>query len=394
MSGLLWVALLAVGLAPSSDDNELTAKSEHARSVEAARQEVYALRWRRSLVRTGIHRNVGTNFGGPVIVASENLVVAGTGDGNIWGLDLGDGSKRWRYNHGSALGSTASLVSTRGEGFDPDLVVLGTLDGVLVAVDVATGRPVWRAALDGNSRAPVRQYGDRLYTLTSTNKVFAIDAASGRVAWSKGRPASASLTIDGQASPLVAGDLCITTFSDGYVEAYKAADGAMVWSRPLSMGFHKFVDADADPVVSGGLLLVASYSDGIYALNLNDGQTVWQRPAPAVVSLTVAGDVLVVGSADGWVWGLANRDGHLLYRTRLPGGHLSRFWADENWVIFSAGEAGLVVLETQTGKPLQSYDLGATFSGDVAVTRDHVAVTTNSGQLVVLKRRSDLQPPS
>jgi outer membrane protein assembly factor BamB len=194
------------------------------------------------------------------------------------------------------------------------------------------------------------------------------------------------LTITGQARAAVSGGVVCAAFSDGYVEAYRLADGSSLWSRPLSLRGGDFVDADADPVFVNKSLYVASYSDGIYALNIEDGQTRWQRPAPSVTTLAAFESLLIAASADGYVWGLEQSGGVLVYRTRLSPGPPSRLLIRDHLAAFTMGENGLVVLDPLSGEPLQASAFGDLFAGDVSWVGDDLTFLGSSGYLYALRR--------
>ncbi|MBI5510112.1 MAG: PQQ-binding-like beta-propeller repeat protein [Deltaproteobacteria bacterium] len=387
---LLLAGLTALGVAAASGlpgDDELVGGGARRVSVDASKNAVFGLDWRRPVVRTGVFRTVATSFGAPVVSETHRLIVIGSGGGDVLALSLADGTLRWRYRHGAPFIGTAVLAKLAGDDVEAELVVLGSLDSSLLAIDVGTGALLWRAELDGAVRAPARVLGTRLLVTTSNNKLVLLDGLTGNRLWSKGRAAPSGLTVDGNAAALAVGGRVYATYADGYAEAYRLEDGSLVWSRPLSISGAKFIDADADPVLADGRLYVAAYADGVFALNPEDGQTLWSRNAPAVVSLGTYEDILVAASADGWVWGFATEDGRLAYRTRFKAGAVSRLAIHDRLMVLSAGDYGLVVLDAATGKPLQSLSLGSAFAGDPAWDGDHVALLSSAGYLYAFERR-------
>ena len=374
-------------------DDELTARHGRVLDIDASRYEIFGLEWRRPVVRTGIFRNVGISFGAPVVSSAQGLVIVGNGAGDVLGLALKDGTLRWKYHHGAPFGASATLVTLQRDGVSNELVILGSLDNELLAIDTATGALCWHVEVDGNVRAPGRLVGTRVLVTTTNNKVFLIDALTGNRLWTKGRPGPTGLTVDGQAAALAAEGRVYVTYADGYAEAYKLEDGTLVWSRPLSLSGGKFIDADADPVLSDGKLFVASYADGIFALSPEDGQTLWSRSAPAVTSLGHHEGVLIAASADGWLWGLDAANGALIYRTRFAPGPLSRLVVRDQLAVLTAGVSGLVVINATTGKPLQSYPLGSTFAGDLSWEGADLAFLNSAGFVYAMKLR-ERQAPS
>lgn len=383
------ISLVAlVALAPASgSDVELTANHGRPTVVDASSGVVFGMEWRRPVVRTGVFRTVGTSFGTPAVSSANRLVIVGTGEGEVLAFGLDDAQVAWEYAHGRPFETHATIVqfaAKQGEA-PQELAILGSRDGWLLALDVATGTLAWRTSLDGDPRAPAVQVGSRVLVTTAVNKVLLVSLRDGSILWTAGRSPPGGLTIAGNARATVAGDAVYATFSDGYAEAYTLSDGAALWSRPLSLKGGDFVDADADPIVAGNTLFAASYSDGIYALDRTNGQTLWTRSAPAVTSLGAHGDTIVAASADGYVWGLRSADGEMLFRTRVPAGPISRIIVRRDLIVLTAGEAGLIVLDARTGRPLQATAFGGDLAGDPAWSQDDMALLSSAGYLYKLR---------
>jgi outer membrane protein assembly factor BamB len=384
MTALL-VACVVV-TATARDEIDLAAELKTPpRRVDASRNIIFDFEWRVPLVRTGALRSVNVSFVKPAILAKHKLVIVGTGEGDVKALNLKDGSVAWVSAHGEPFEGAVSLFESVEGGPSTSMVVLGSRDGTLLALDAPTGRRLWTVDIGGDVRAPIARSGDTLVVQTAQNQVMGLDIASGKSRWTAGRPAPTRLTVAGHARPLVADGAVYAAFSDGYVEAYSLADGGRRWSRPLSLKGGDFMDADADPQLANGRLFVASYSDGVFALDPKDGQTVWSRNAPAVRSLAVFGDRLVAGSGDGFVWSLLQADGAVQFRTKLEAGFATRFTIADGLVVFAGGDSGLVVLDSQSGRPLQAAGYRVRFQGDATWGGPTVAMVSADGHLYLFR---------
>jgi alcohol dehydrogenase (cytochrome c) len=136
----------------------------------------------------------------------------------IFAVDLKTGAKLWKYEHRLPDGIMPCCdVVNRGAALFDNLVIFGTLDAQLVALDQDTGKIVWKEKVD--------------------------DYAAGY-----------SMT----AAPLIAKGLLLTGVSGGEfgivgrVEARNPRTGELVWSRPTVEGHmgHKY-DKDGNPVDNG-----------------------------------------------------------------------------------------------------------------------------------------------
>ena len=120
----------------------------------------------------------------------------------IYAVDSKTGKKLWKYEHRLPEGIMPCCdVINRGAALYDNLVIFGTLDAQLVALDQNTGKVVWREKIDDYSAG---------YSYT--------------------------------AAPLIAEGLLLTGVSGGEfgvvgrVEARDPRTGKMVWSRPMVEG--------------------------------------------------------------------------------------------------------------------------------------------------------------
>ena len=126
----------------------------------------------------------------------------------LFALDAKTGAKLWKYEHRLPEGIMPCCdVVNRGAALYDNLVIFGTLDAQLVALDQTTGKVVWREKIDDYSAG---------YSYT--------------------------------AAPLIAEGLLITGLSGGEfgvvgrVEARDPKTGKMVWSRPTVEGHMGFLN--------------------------------------------------------------------------------------------------------------------------------------------------------
>jgi alcohol dehydrogenase (cytochrome c) len=132
----------------------------------------------------------------------------------IYALDSKTGKKLWKYEHRLPEGIMPCCdVINRGAALHGNLVIFGTLDAQLVALDQDTGKVVWREKIDDYSAG---------YSYT--------------------------------AAPLIAEGLLLTGVSGGEfgvigrVEARDPKTGKMVWSRPVVEGHMGYKDGKENGV--------------------------------------------------------------------------------------------------------------------------------------------------
>ena len=132
----------------------------------------------------------------------------------IYAVDSKTGKKLWKYEHRLPEGIMPCCdVINRGAALYDNLVIFGTLDAQLVALDQETGKVVWREKIDDYSAG---------YSYT--------------------------------AAPLIAEGLLLTGVSGGEfgvvgrVEARDPKTGKMVWTRPVVEGHMGYLDGKENGV--------------------------------------------------------------------------------------------------------------------------------------------------
>jgi outer membrane protein assembly factor BamB len=243
--------------------------------------------------------------------------------GALHALDRQTGEEVWRaaLDRGDGILSTPAVVD--------GVVYVATHDGVVLAVDAATGAQGWRVLLDTevfysslaveDGRLHVGDTGGRLYALDIEDgrRVWDVEIGDGN-AWSMGTAAVAGGQVYAVAS-------AARVDEPSELVALDAETGTARWT---------FVAEDAGevrgiPAVADGRVYVPTTLGAVYALSARDGSVAWRFDRAREISATsptVVNDEVIVGTDDGWLHGIDAETGE---ETRsLPemteGGYLTR----------------------------------------------------------------------
>jgi outer membrane protein assembly factor BamB len=179
-------------------------------------------------------------------------------------------------------------------------------DEVVAAYRLSDGEPVWMHAdkarfwesnAGAGPRATPTLHAGRLYTLGATGILNALDAATGKVLWSRNAAEDTEATLPGwgfSGSPLVVGDLVVVPTA-GQLVAYEAATGKPRWFGPEGGGGY----SSPHPVTLDGVeqILFMSNKGGAAGLAPADGKVLWQHELPfaaRIVQPAVTADGLVL----------------------------------------------------------------------------------------------------
>jgi outer membrane protein assembly factor BamB len=308
----------------------------------------------------------------------HRAVFVGSSGGQFLALRERDGKKVWSASTGPV--SSTPLVSGK-------TVYVGTDDGNLVALDLATGKERWRYASRGSVLSAPVVSGDSVFFANDRDKVIALDRDSGKWRWEYERESPDEFTLRGHAGVAVAGDLVLCGFADGNVVALAVGGGETRWIKSIAAGKTQFIDVDTTPVVRGDTVYAASSSGGLYALDLKSGDERWRLALDGITNIATDGERLYVSAA---VQGLAAVDvtGRLLWRQGFArAGDPSRPVVEGDVLLVSIADRGLYVIDKRSGQLLQFFDPGAGVSGAPTVDDGRVFVLSNGAILYAMNLR-------
>jgi outer membrane protein assembly factor BamB len=229
--------------------------------------------------------------GAPLIV--EDRVYVAT-DHTVYALDLNSGQLRWK----AVTGTEDAYMG--GPAYDHG-VIYTTGGKLLLALEAATGKEIWRVRKDenflglavANGYVYVGNWDQNLYAFDQSDgkEIWKFPARSGGVFWS---------------APAVDDDTVYAGNIDRFLYALDAKTGELRWS------FDTHGDSVSEALVSDGVLYVSDSSHAfprgarhLYALDAATGEQIWVfetigtfLPAPELANdtiyLTSTGDVIAL----------------------------------------------------------------------------------------------------
>jgi len=233
----------------------------------------------------------------------DELVLAGTADGTIYALDVATGEERWQYDVGGSILGTPNRVSVPAEGEDTDraaMVVVSQNNGALHCVDMKDGQPIWQT--EGVSRcdgSPAVGDGRVVFgSCVAALHVFSV--VDGRL--ERNIEVGADSEVAGGVA--VYGESVFTGSRSGTVLHANLLNGATQWTNNDIDG-----EVFTTPAVSSDYVVFASDNGFVYALDRETGDQRWTFDTEGTPSSPViAGDKLVVTS-DGSLYMLRMEDG-------------------------------------------------------------------------------------
>jgi outer membrane protein assembly factor BamB len=190
------------------------------------------------------------SYAQPVI--SEGVLYIGNLDGNLYALNVVDGSLKWIFKVGEGITSTVWV--------EKGTVYFGSKDDQVYAIDTATGTTVkWKFKTGGDVLSSPRIQDGTLFIGSNDGNLYAIDPTNGKE--------KCHFTANGPviAYPVFYQDLAIfgAGQGDGSIYVIKRADCQQVWS------YRTNYKIESDPTLDGDQLYVTSGDQKLYAFKIN-----------------------------------------------------------------------------------------------------------------------------
>jgi len=191
------------------------------------------------------------------------------------------------------------------------LVLLGTPDGEIQALDAESGRPRWSfSTTDGSIRSTATVGDDTVYFGAGDGNVYALDVATGDERWRRETGGRVDTT------PALAAGLVLAGSDDGALYAFDAGTGDPIWRFPTGGRVKSSPRVWADQVFFG------SYDGNLYAVRLADGQETWRFETEDIINSSpgVADGTVVLGPDDNHVYAIEADTGEKQWAYRVREG--------------------------------------------------------------------------
>jgi len=217
-------------------------------------------------------RTIGPSETSPLFAG--DLVVVGDWSHNVYAFTTATGNLRWSYKAGGLIKGAIALAGNR--------VYFGSYDTHVYALDVHTGKQVWRASSQprlgrtGTFYAnPAVAYG-RVYLGATDGKMYSFGATSGKLRWSNGTGDFIYSSAAVWRRNVLVGSY------DGNFYSFDAATGDMRWR------FDANGKISGSPTVIEGIVYFSTLKGRTFGLDARDGKLRWSYPAGQYAAVVAA----------------------------------------------------------------------------------------------------------
>ena len=231
----------------------------------------------------------------------DGNVYVGSGDGFLYAFNCDTKKNLWKFNANSRIRTTPAI--------DGQLVVFGTMDGHVIAVNAKTGIEKWKFAVDGasfhfddrsNDRTSVfcsPSVGGGIVTIGGRDGfIYGINAETGKLDWKTTHDSSSWIL----STAISENTLYVGSGSAFILQAADLLTGQEKWRFKTKSAVFSSIS------ITGNTLYFADIAGVVYSLDRINGKEKWEFPAGTRIFSTpiVNNGMVYFGSDDGNVYAL------------------------------------------------------------------------------------------
>ena len=207
-------------------------------------------------------RTIGPSESSPLF--ADGMVIVGDWSHDIYAFTAASGNLRWHFKAGGLVKGAISQSGNR--------VYFGAYDTHVYALDLHTGKQIWRASSQprigrtGTFYANAAVAYGRVYIGATDGKMYSFGATTGKLRWSNGTG-----DFIYSSAAVWRGNVLVGSY-DGYFYSFDAATGDIRWR------FHAGAKISGSPSVIDGVVYFSTLSGRTFGLNARNGKLVWSYP--------------------------------------------------------------------------------------------------------------------
>ena len=235
---------------------------------------------------------------------SDKVAFADT-NANIAVYEVANGKRVWSRSLSGNLSG--------GVGGDAQTLVVGNINGDVIAVRSQDGTDAWLTALPSEVMAISPGFEGVVVVRTNDSRVHGISIESGEVLWAISQ-SSPALTLRGVGAPLIRDGVAYIGLDNGKLIAVSISNGNLIWESRVSVPsgrseLDRIVDIDGQLAADEGFIYAASYHGRVVAIDRNNGRIEWARDIASITGVSSDDNLVYVTDRDDSVWALQKATG-------------------------------------------------------------------------------------
>ncbi|WP_067585575.1 outer membrane protein assembly factor BamB [Endozoicomonas ascidiicola] len=364
----------------SSDEEEVRAPKP-LQSISDERVELTEV-WSR-----GAGKGVGNRFENLKPAVDGDRVFAAGSKGSVYAFERDTGKQLWKTELDDIhVGGGVSAYYGK--------VLLGTLDGEVIALDQENGAELWRSRVSSEIlSAPVT---DGIYVAVQSidDRLTVLDADTGKYLWRQ-EALQPALTLRGSSEPVMFREAVFAGFASGEAKAFRLENGAPLWSSRVSVPrgsteLERMVDIKGAPLILDNVIFFDSYQGNVAAMDLYSGRVRWSKELSSYKGMADGYGAVYLTSEESYLSSIDQKSGAVNWRQEdFEYRRLSAPAAFGSYVVVGDSEGYLHLMSQLDGSQAGRFKIGSSaIKAQPLVDNDLMFVLTAEGELMALKEKS------
>jgi outer membrane protein assembly factor BamB len=307
-------------------------------------------------------------------LAVGGLVVVGTSEGYLTALDASSREIVWRFRASAGISSTPVIAFGK--------IFVADEGGNVNALDF-NGKSLWNVTLPYPVFADLLVERENLYVLCADQKLYAFKAGDGTPLWQYGDRMPRESTIWKGTSVAAYKESVYLGTSEGYLVKIAKESGTQLWKvRVADRGL--FPDVTAGPSIEDGVIYAGTKDGSIAALDADTGAVLWRKEGGGAAGFALTKEALYYGNFKGEITAL-KKNGDELWKVSPAGREETPSFvlAAGSHILAGYYDSGVYLLDGASGKTLASFSTGSGVGAPPFVGERGMILHSNAGNLYI-----------
>lgn len=265
-----------------------------------------------------------------------------------------------------------------------DVVVFGNSAGILMAVDLKTGKKKWEREFEQSFEAAPAILGDTIYIGCEDMKLYALELATGKEKWTVETEDKITAGVNLTKSPDGKGKgmWIVMNGYDGACRALDAATGKEIWKHETEQPIN-----GTPAVVDGKWVVFGGCDHCLYTLDLKTGKAMKkvEGEAPIVSTVGTEGSFVAWGDHSNKVMGADLKEGRLEWKysdRQFP--FMAAPAVDKRNVYIGGRDKKIHAISRGTGESVWKFKTGGRVESSPILFTDGLVCGSSDGRLYAL----------
>jgi serine/threonine protein kinase len=293
----------------------------------------------------------------------KGVIYVGAYDNNLYGVTATDGKLRFKYATRDGIPGTPAIADSE------SLLLFGSEDQSLYAIDLRTNKIAWSHQTDGPVRGSVAVAHGHAFVGSDDRYLYAVRLSNGRRDW---RYDAGSAV---RSRPVITEDRVVFGTESGEVLGLDLQSG-------LKWHFKTKRAVTSSPVIVDKVVYFGSMDGHVYAIETVNGWSVWRfrTNKPIVSSPIIVDKALYIGSADGNLYAI-DLNGHELWRFKTNGQIVSTPAYSNGALYFGSTDNKVYSVDARKGQLRWEYETGGPVTSSACVVDNLVYIGSTDHHL-------------